>query len=109
MTEVQTSEQQQALMETGTIALENGEIRQVELCRGMVVHSQEGNPVGHIAAVVMSDAREEVTHILVVHQTQQLHYRLLPVTLITSVTDSDIQLDMVQQALRLMPEWHATE
>ncbi len=108
MTDLQRTNPRQTLMEKGGIVLDSVGPQPLELWRGMVVLDGAGDVAGHLAAIVLGDECHQVTHILLVNKTPQLHYRLVPAELITSVTDNAAQLKICQQVIEALPIWRGS-
>jgi sporulation protein YlmC with PRC-barrel domain len=76
--------------------------------RGMSVQTSEGHTAGHVAAIVLDQSQQQVTHVLLVQERQLLEYRLIPVELITQINGEEILLRILQPAVDSLPAWHST-
>ncbi|MEZ4621305.1 MAG: hypothetical protein R2867_38195 [Caldilineaceae bacterium] len=114
--------QNQQLMERGKATLDCVGSDPIELYRGMVVISAEGEPIGHIAAVLTDDKQGAVgTHVVLLlddptaHQPPlggtapaptTLHYRLLPIQWIRAIDAQWVHVAAPAQRLLSLPSWH---
>lgn len=73
--------------------------------RGMPVQTSEGCIEGHVAAVILDAARQEITHVLLVQERLRLEYRLLPVALIQQVDEGQLLLHTFEPGLESLPVW----
>lgn len=85
-----------------------GTINQVEIRRGMRVQTLEGRTAGRVAAVVLDEDQQKVTHVLLMQERTHLEYRLLPVELIEQVANEEIRLRTFQHVVDKLPPWHST-
>lgn len=97
-----------SLVAPGLEVSDLGPSRQATVHRGMAVQTSEGCTAGHVAAVVLDQDRQQLTHVLLVQERQRLEYRLIPVGLIQQVGDEDILLCIVQSVVDSLPAWHST-
>lgn len=81
---------------------------QAEIRRGMSVQTQEGHTAGRVAAVVLDQDRQKVTHILLMQERKLLEYRLVPVELIEQVENEAIRLRTFQHVVDNLPPWHSS-
>jgi len=98
------------LRESGSLiaALGASTTNQVEIRRGMRVQTVEGHTVGHVAAVLLDQAQQRVTHLLLVQERKQLEYRLVPVELIEQAENETIRLRTAQDVIDNLPPWHSS-
>ena len=102
------------LLESGSLAAhnlgdsDNSSGMQATIHRGMTVHTCEGHMAGHVAAVVLDQGQQQVTHVLLVQERQLLEYRLIPVEFITQVSDEEILLRIFQPAVDSFSAWHSS-
>ena len=102
------------LLESGSLAAHNlgdsdvSSGSQATVHRGMTVHTSEGHTAGYVAAVVLDQGQQQVTHVLLVQERQLLEYRLIPVELITQVRDEVILLRIFQPAVDSLSAWHSS-
>lgn len=82
--------------------------RQVEIRRGMRVQTLEGHTAGRVAAVVLDQDQQKVTHILLLQERKSLEYRLVPVELIEQVENEELRLRTFQHVVDKLPPWHGT-
>ncbi len=116
MSSLQINNQSVTLMESRALAAHNmrdlevgcGVIHQVEVHRGMTVQTSEGHAAGHVAAVVMDQDQQKVTHVLLLQERQLLKYRMIPVELIKQVGDEKVLLRISQPAVDSLPAWHSS-
>lgn len=114
MSSSQTEDDAVTLLESAALAAHNQadtDVRsgsQATVHRGMTVHTCEGHTAGHVAAVVLDQDRQQVTHVLLVQERQLLEYRLIPVELIEQVDDEEILLRIFQPAVDSLPAWHSS-
>jgi len=108
MTRSQTDEPLVVLMESGLLAADSraATLPPVPIQRGMVVQTREGQCVGHVAAVVLDQEQQTVTHLLLLREQPPPTYRLLPVALIEQVRNDAIRLRMDQPLVARLPLWH---
>ncbi len=91
------------LFERGLISPEQKDSTPVEIRRGMTIQTREGQVVGKVAAVIVDNHRQNVTHLLFSQQHQTLEYRLVPVNLIEQVKEEIVLLNLCQQAIESLP------
>ena len=102
------------LLESAALAAHN--LADTDVCsgsqatvhRGMTVHTCEGHMAGHVAAVMLDQDQQRVTHVLLVQERQLLEYRLIPVELIAQIADEEILLRIFQPAVDSLPAWHSS-
>jgi sporulation protein YlmC with PRC-barrel domain len=113
MSSSQTKDNSVTLLESAALAAHNlgaadvSPSRQATVHRGMTVYTGEGHTAGRVAAVVLDQEQQEVTHVLLVQERQLLEYRLIPVELIEQVDDEKILLRILQPAVDSFPAWHS--
>ena len=81
--------------------------RQGEIRRGMRVQTLEGHTAGHVAAVVLDQDQQKVTHVLLLQERKSLEYRLVPVELIEQVANEELRLRTFQHVVDNLPPWHS--
>jgi hypothetical protein len=94
----------QKLMTRGTILLQRPH-RWVEVKRGMLVRSSDGMVAGQVAALVVDDEGQQVTHFLLTRVSSELDYRLIPVELIRDVPVETLLLSISSADVRHLPRW----
>ena len=102
-------------MESGSLTAHNmataetnfGTIRPAEVHRGMTVQTGEGCTAGRVAAVVLVQEQQKVTHLLLMRERQRLEYRLVPVELIEQVDEAAVRLCICHPIVESLPIWHA--
>jgi sporulation protein YlmC with PRC-barrel domain len=114
MASAQTNEQSVMLLESGSLTAHNlGDVEGstgagsgAEVRRGMSVQTGEGRTAGRVAAVMLDQTQQKVTHILLMRERQRLEYRLVPVELIKQVSDEKVLLRIFQPVVENLPIWH---
>ena len=114
MASIQTNEQSAILMESGLLAAQRnneadgstGARGGAAIHRGMSVQTSEGDTAGRVAAVVLDEEHQKVTHILLMQERQLVEYRLVPVEFIEEVEQQDVQLCILQPVVGHLPIWH---
>lgn len=104
------------LLESASLAAHNlvdsdvstGASSQSTVHRGMTVQTNDGHMAGHVAAVVLDQDQQEVTHLLLVQERPSLEYRLIPVELIVQVGDQKVLLRILQPAVDSLTAWHSS-
>lgn len=95
------------LFERGLVCLEPENIP-VEVSRGMVILTQAGWEAGKVAAVVVEDPGQQVTHLLLVRPHLVSDYRLVPVSLIEEVKEEEVSLGISGEAVESLPTRRAS-
>jgi len=106
MTQIRKSEpfdQSRRLFERGLIYLGQGYRLPVEVTRGMAILTSEGHEAGKVAAVIVDNDSQKVTHILLTRPRQVPDYRLVPVILIEQVDEETVLLEICNQAIESLP------
>ncbi len=114
MTHIQTSDHAVTLMESGLLTAQNmdhadgsaGAHSGAAIHRGMSVQTSEGDTAGRVAAVVLDEEQQKVTHILLIQERQLVEYRLVPVELIAEVEQEAVQLYILHPVVENLPIWH---
>lgn len=109
MANAQTDEPSVMLMESGALtahSLGDAAGSRAEVHRGMLVQTGEGQTAGRVAAVVLDQEQQKVTHILLMSERKLLEYRLLPVELIEEVDEEAVLLRIFQSVAENWPIWH---
>jgi sporulation protein YlmC with PRC-barrel domain len=115
MAYAQTDEQSAMLMESGSLTAHNlgdvdgcaGASSGAEVRRGMLVQTSEGRTAGRVAAVVLDQEQQKVTHILLMRERQLLEYRLVPVELVEEVGKEAVLLGIFHTVVENLPIWHS--
>jgi len=115
MTRVQTSDHAVTLMESGLLTAQTmdqtdgstGARSGTAIQRGMTVQTGEGDTAGRVAAVVLDEEQQTVTHILLIQERQLLAYRLVPIELIAAVGKEAVQLCIMHPVVENLPIWHS--
>ena len=102
-----SAELAQKLMVSGFVCPENGCALSLEVRRGMPIFSEEGLEVGKVAAVVLNQVNQQVTHILLSRLPETNGYWLIRVDLVVDVRDEKVQLSMPEAAIGSLPRWHS--
>jgi hypothetical protein len=76
----------------------------IEITRGMAILINDGWEAGQVAAVVVDDSSQKVTHLLLVRPHLVSDYRLLPVELIEQVSHEGVWLDLNSDAVDSLPQ-----
>ena len=114
MTRVQTSDHAVTLMESGLLTAQRmdhtdgsaGARGGAAIHRGMSVQTSEGDTAGRVAAVVLDEEQQKVTHILLMQERQLVEYRLVPVELIAAVEQEAVLLYILHPVVENLPIWH---
>ena len=69
----------------------------------MTILTRERQEAGKVAAVVVDNDSQKVTHILLTRPRQMPDYRLVPVTLIEQVDEETVLLEICNQAMESLP------
>ena len=93
----------QRLFESGSVYLEQADNSPVEIKRGMVIQTQDGQKAGRVAAVVFSSNCQKTTHLLLNLWSQPSDYRLAPVDLIKQVDKETILLGLDRKDTEQLP------
>ena len=72
----------------------------------MSVQTIEGDTAGRVAAVVLDEEHQKVTHILLMQERQLVEYRLVPVELIEEVEQEAVLLCILLPVVGHLPIWH---
>ncbi|MGE5140577.1 MAG: hypothetical protein ACM3JD_14010 [Rudaea sp.] len=94
-------------MEAGSIHLDGEECQECRVSRSMPVISADGEQVGWVAAVSLSDGGESAA-VLLAHPQTTLQYYLLPPSLIARVTDGRVLLRVSARAAQALPRRQMT-
>lgn len=116
MTRVQTSNHAVTLMESGLLTAQSmdhadgsaGARGGAAIHRGMSVQTSEGDMAGRVAAVVLDEEQQKVTHILLMQERQLVEYRLVPVELIEEVEQEAVHLCILHPIVEHLPIWYGT-
>lgn len=96
----------QKLMVSGYICAEGGCPLSVEVRRGMPIFSLEGQEVGKVAAVVLSNGDQQATHLLLGRLPETYGYWMLPVSRVNRVVDGRVHISIDSAAVDALPRWH---
>lgn len=91
------------LMVSGLVYLEREDSSPVEVRRDMTILTREGQPAGKVAAVVIDNDSQKVTHVLLGRLQPGPEYRLVPVDLIEQVHEETVRLDIWSEAVESLP------
>jgi sporulation protein YlmC with PRC-barrel domain len=91
------------LFEHGLIYLGPKDSSPVKVRRGMAILSRDGQVAGQVAAVVIDNYNQNVTHLLLSRPGQIPEYRLIPVNLVEWVKDEMVLLNIHWQAIESLP------
>ena len=91
------------LFERGLVYPEQKDSSPVEVRRGMAILTQDGREAGRVAAVVLEDDGQNVTHILLTHLHLTPDYRLVSINLIKKVSEETVLLHIDNEALECLP------
>lgn len=80
------------LLVNGRIHLESPDDASVEIRREMTLLGNDGVALGTVAAVVVNEASQTATYILLGRRHPNLEYRLVPLPLIERVNEETVQL-----------------
>lgn len=99
-----SAKQSQRLFERGLISLAQKQYQlPVEVSRGMTILTREGWEAGKVAAVVVDNNSQQVTHILLTRPRLRSDYRLVPVNLIKMLNEETVLLEICSQAVESLP------
>lgn len=76
------------LLASGWVHLSDG--GPVEVRREMLILGQEGAEIGRVAAVVLDDGAQAITHVLLRRLGPEFEYRLAPLALVEQVTETAV-------------------
>ncbi len=91
------------LLVSGRIHLGPPDCAPVEVRREMTLCGNDGVAIGIVAAVVVDQATQAVTHILLGRLHPKLEYRLVPLTLIERVDADAVQLRISSPDVSRLP------
>ena len=103
MQDLSSTNQLQQLFESGSVYLEQADTSPVEIKRGMTILTQDGQKAGRVAAVVLGNDCQNVTHLLLTSWPQISDYRLAPVDLIKQVSGETILLHINYKDMEHLP------
>ncbi len=98
-----TVDQSQRLFESGSICPEREHGLPVKVSRGMTILTNEGREAGKLAAVVVDNDSQKVTHLLLTRPRLVPEYRMVPVNLIEQVDEAVVFLEICSQAIESLP------
>jgi sporulation protein YlmC with PRC-barrel domain len=85
------------LLVNGSIYLAEAAGQPIIVIRGMSIVSRDGQEVGMVAAVVVDNLSQEVTHILLCRLPPSPDYRLVPPGLVAQVCGDTVVLHILSQ------------
>ena len=91
------------LFESGSVYLEQEDNSSVEIKRGMTVLTQDGQEAGRVAAVILKDDSQNVTHILLAQLHLTPDYRLVSIKFIKQVSGEMVLLHINSEAVERLP------
>lgn len=103
MQNLSASKQVQQLFERGLVYIEPKGSAPVEIIRGMTILTNDGQAAGRVAAVVLNNDNQHVSHILLAHLQLTPDYRLVPISLIQQVNQNTVVLDIDRSAVERLP------
>ncbi len=103
MRTLSTTNQIQPLFESGLIYPEQKDRSPVEIRRGMTILTQDGQEAGQVAAVILEDDSQNVTHILLAYLRLPPDYRLAPIKFIKHVSEETVLLHINSEAVERLP------
>ena len=92
-----------ALFESALIYLSQKDSSPIEVRRGMTILTHDGQAVGQVAAMVIDNRNQNVTHLLFSQPGQRPEYRLVPVNLIDQVKEETVFLSIRRQTIECLP------
>ncbi|MFQ5418729.1 MAG: PRC-barrel domain-containing protein [Anaerolineae bacterium] len=92
--DVPNNERAEKIMINGRIHLARPDNPEVEVRRGMMVKTRDGQEAGMVAAVIMDEQSQNVSYVLLCHLPVTSDYRLIPVNLIAQVSEEAIHLNI---------------
>lgn len=99
-----TSNQSERLFERGLISLTQEQYQlPVEISRGMTILTSERREAGKVAAVIVDNDSQKVTHVLLTRPRLVPDYRLVPVSLVEQVDENTVLLEICNQAIESLP------
>ena len=98
-----TSNQSQRLFESGSICPEQENGLPTKVSRGMIILTSDGQEAGKVAAVVVDNDSQKVSHILLTRPRLVPEYRLVPLNLIEQVDEDTVLLEICGQAIESLP------
>lgn len=96
------------LLVSGLICPDHESDMTVEVKRGMIILTSEGQEAGRVAAVIINSHDRQVTHILLSRQSQPPEYRLVPIAFVEQVQEEKLLLCIFNQAADSLPTWHGS-
>lgn len=98
-----TNNQSQRLFESGSIYLKQENDLPIKVSRGMTILTRERQEAGKVAAVIVDNDSQKVTHILLTRPRLVSNYRLVPVSLVEHVDENTVLLEICNQAIESLP------
>jgi hypothetical protein len=91
---IQDNERLEKIMVNGRLQLAQPDNSVVELRRGMLVKTCDGREAGLVAAVILEEPGQHISHILLCQLPVISNYRLIPINLIAHVSETAIHLNI---------------
>jgi hypothetical protein len=91
------------LFESGLIYLRQKDNSPIEVRRGMTILTKDDQVAGKVAAVVVDDHSQNVTHLLFSQLGQIPQYRLVPVNLFEQVKEETVFVSIRQHVIESLP------
>lgn len=102
------ADQPDKLMVSGLVCLQKREGLPAEVKRGMIIRTREGREAGKVAAVIVDNEHQQVTHVVLGRTVQTPDYRLVPVDLIEQVDGETVSLGIFDQVVESLPKRQAS-
>lgn len=96
------------LIVSGAIFPEQAGDTAVDVKRGMLILTNEGQEAGWVAAVIVDRQDQHVTHILLSRLGELLEYRIVPIALVAQVHEEEVRLCIFSQVVNTLPIWHGS-
>jgi hypothetical protein len=96
---------QQELLVSGLLYPTDGANAAVEIRRGMVILTTEGEVAGIVAGVINNREPQQMQYILLSRPSQQLEYRMVPIDLVQQVSEETVSLRLLAALVSTLPPW----
>ena len=96
------------LIVSGAIFPEQAGDNAVDVKRGMLILTKEGQEAGRVAAVIVDRQDQHVTHILLSRLGELLEYRIVPIALVAQVDEEEVRLCIFNQVVDTLPIWQGS-
>lgn len=93
------------LMERGAVHLADPPQAQF-VQRGMSLVLKDGCIVGYVAAVIVDNATQQVTHLLLMRRCPHPQYQAIAVQAIARIDGQQVRLHLVSHEVDSLPAWH---